>query len=1118
MRRYWFLPVLLVAASLALVLLPGGPLPAQDDKADPNYKPYDPKISAASNEAVDAIKRIRVPQGTKVELWAAEPMLANPVAFCVDEHNRFYVAETFRLHAGVTDIRGHGNWLDDDLACRTVADRIAMMKKFEGDKFKNYAVEHDRLRLIEDTKGEGKADKSTVFADGFNHAEDGIAAGVLAWRGKVWFTCIPSLWLLQDTKGTGKADVRKELQTGYGVRVGFLGHDLHGIKMGPDGKLYFSIGDRALHVETEGHAVDCPDTGAVLRCNTDGTGLELFATGLRNPQSLVFDEHGNLFTGDNNADAGDGARWVYIVEGGDSGWRVGYQHMHMPTALGPWNAERLWDPAKAKDVGYIVPPIIASKFSGPSGVAYDPGVTQMPDKYKKHFYLVDFRGGSGGSGIQSFALKPQGASFEVTDYHQAIWSVLAVDVGFGTDGGLYFIDWVEGWGKPNKGRIYKVADPDKAKDAAVAEVKKLLADGFTQRPTAELTKLLEHADMRIRQEAQFALVDKGADAVDVFAGVAKDCPNALARLHAIWGLGQLAAKHPAALKSLPTLLTDKDAEVRSQSAKVLADHKVAAAYDAVLALLKDPEPRVRFFGLMALSKLGKPEAVPAVLQWLHDQGEPEPYLRHAAVMVLVNLHDKDKLLAAAKDDSPAVRFVATVAMRRLGMPEIAGLLDDKEPKIVLEAARAIADAPIDAALPQLASLINRTNLPEPVLYRALAANFRLGKAENAIALAAFAARPGNPEPVRVEALKELAEWDHPSGRDRTVGLWRPLAARPQQEAIDAVRPALGGIFSGPDKLRGEGVTLAAKFGIKEIGPTLLAMATDKKQPVQVRIDTLQALQALKDARLADAVKTALSDDDAHLRAAGRRVEIKLHPEEALAHLTTDLEKGELPEKQNALALLGELNSPDADKLLSTWLDKLLAKEVPGEVQLELLTAAARKQSAEVKQKLTKFNDSRSKTDHLSAYRESLAGGDAENGRRIFQYKAEVQCIRCHKFKGTGGDVGPELAGVGARQNREYLLESIVEPSRQIAKGFETVVITTKKGTVVTGVLKSEDAKEIRLITPEGKPLVVAKDEVDERVAGKSAMPEDIIKSLSKAELRDLVEFLATAKEAWPEKK
>src|SRR5205823_14093366 len=105
----------------------------------------------------------------------------------------------------------HMIWLDDDAGSRTVADRVALDRKHLKDKFAEYETEHDRIRLLEDTQGTGVADKSTVFADGFHHAEDGIGAGVLARQGNVYYTCIPDLWLLRDTKGAGKADLRQSL-------------------------------------------------------------------------------------------------------------------------------------------------------------------------------------------------------------------------------------------------------------------------------------------------------------------------------------------------------------------------------------------------------------------------------------------------------------------------------------------------------------------------------------------------------------------------------------------------------------------------------------------------------------------------------------------------------------------------------------------------------------------------------------------------------------------------------------------------------------------------------------------------------------------------------------------
>ena len=527
---------------------------------------YDPKIAAASDAGTRAIRSFRVPPGLSVELFAAEPHLANPVAFYLDEKGVAYVAETFRHSDGVTDTRNHMNWLDDDMACRTVADRVAMYKKYLGSKFESFHVQHERVKRIVDRDGDGRADLSTVFADGFNDPASGIGAGLLARKGDVWYTCIPGLWKLRDTDGDGRADRRNLLHDGYGVHVGFLGHDLHGLRFGPDGRLYFSIGDRGFNVTTfDGKTLAVPDTGSVLRCNPDGTDLEVFATGLRNPQELAFDQFGNLFTGDNNSDSGDRARWVYVVEGGDSGWRIGYQFLERPYTRGPWNEERLWYPSFAGQAAYIVPPI-ANLADGPSGLTYDTGLNLLPAQYKNHFFLVDFRGSSGSSGIRSFAVEPVGASFKLVDSKQLVWSVLATDVDFGPDGALYFCDWVEGWDKPNKGRIYRLLDQSRRDDPGVKEVKKLLAEGMERTGNEALARLLAHPDMRVRQEAQFELAARGGAAWQTLTDVAGSKSGTLPRIHAVWGLGQAArairdGRRQSQWAALAPLLGDADAEV-----------------------------------------------------------------------------------------------------------------------------------------------------------------------------------------------------------------------------------------------------------------------------------------------------------------------------------------------------------------------------------------------------------------------------------------------------------------------------------------------------------------------------------------------------------------------------
>src|SRR5206468_376613 len=136
----------------------------------------------------------------------------------------------------------------------------------------------------------------------------------------------------------------------------------------------------------------------------------------------------------------------------------------------------------------------------------------------------------------------------------------------------------------------------------------------------------------------------------------------------------------------------------------------------------------------------------------------------------------------------------------------------------------------------------------------------------------------------------------------------------------------------------------------------------------------------------------------------------------------------------------------------TWLDRLVAGKVPPEARLDLVEAAEKHGGNGLKERLAKYEAARPKGEPFGPWRDSLVGGDAERGRRIFFYSNAVYCVRCHKAGGEGGEVGPDLTGVGTRQKRDYLLESIVYPSKQIAKGYETVVLTLTSGQTRTGVL------------------------------------------------------------------
>lgn len=1098
-----------ILSSLIAVLLPGALHAVEQGVGAAGVAP-------ASDEGKNAIPSFKHDQGLKIELWAAEPMLANPVAFTQDEKGRWYVAETFRQERGVEDNRSHKDWLDEDLAAQTLEDRLAYMKRHYPDPAKfaeKFTTSEDRIRRLEDTTGSGKADKSTIFADGFRDALDGTGAGILARGNEVWWTSIPHLWRFRDSNDDGVADDKEKLLTGFGIKFAFRGHDMHGLRFGPDGKVYFSIGDRAINVKTkEGTQVANTETGSIMRCNPDGTGFEVFATGVRNPQELAFDEHGNLFSGDNNSDSGDKARFVYLVEGGDSGWRMAYQYL---PDRGPWNREKLWDDQLGQRARYIVPPI-ANVGNGPSGLTYNPG-TGLGEAYRKQFYLSDFRGGANASVVHQIALEPKGAFFSLKQDREFVRGVLTTDVEFGNDGGLYVLDWVASWGGVGKGRIYKFSD-EKADVKLQKETQQLIAEGMEKRAVADLAKLLGHPDMRVRQAAQFELATRNDAKTLAQTAADTKAANPLARLHGIWGLGQVAVREKNALDSLPALLADSDAEVRSQAAKVLGDFKVTGAGEKLTKLLQDPENRVRFFAAIAIGKIGHKQAIEPLFKVLADNNDVDPILRHGAVFGLAGTATAEQLVDRAKDPSAAVRGGAVVALRRLNSPLVAAYLKDQDQNVVLEAARAIHDAPIPAAMPALAELTANTAIADPlILSRAVNANFRIGKPENAQALAKLATNTAMPESARKDALDCLAQWGEPSPKDRLLNEWRPIAPRSQDPAVAAISSSVVNLLKEPSSGIQEMVAkLAGKFALKSAGEPLFELASNDRADSTARVEALRALVAMKDTRLAQAARASINAQNAKVRTEALQALTTSDPEAAAKAIGEVIQRGNSMEKQGAMQALAQLQGPAADAQLVALLDQLLAGSLAPEVQLDVIEAAKTHAQGAVKEKLAAYNAKMANAgDVLAGWRVALAGGNLERGRKIFREKVETQCLRCHKCEIGDSVVGPDLTKIGKTKDRTYLLESIVLPNKVIAAGFETVVLTLKDGNITAGRLVSQDATSLKVETmdAQGKPQVatVAVADIKDRLTAPSPMPPNLGDVLTKAEMRDLIEYLATRK-------
>jgi len=1075
-----------------------------------------PSIAPASEEAAQAIQKFAPAPGIEVALFAAEPRVANPVAFALDHGGDVYVAEAFRILSGVTDIRRHMDWLDDDLAARTVADRVAYTKKFAGDEFEaGYCTASERVRLIRDTDGDGVADQDSVFADGFDDPAAGIGAGVLSYQGDVYYTCIPDLWLLRDPDEDGVAEERRALSSGYGVHIALYGHDLHGLRIGPDRRLYFSIGDRGFRVETTESApsgaepvrrtIDHTQCGAVLRCELDGTNLEVWHTGLRNPQELVFDAYGDLWTGDNNSDGGDRARWVHVVEGGDSGWRYPYQWITEPVQRGPWNDERLWVPHFAGQAAYIVPPV-ANLADGPAGLTYYPG-TGLDPSYDGHFFLCDFRGDAAASGIHTFTVEPRGASFVLGAVRPFLWGALVTDCDFGPDGALWFSDWVYGWEQTGKGRLYRALDPRAQDSALVAETRRLLAEGVEPRSNEELVELLAHVDQRVRQEAHFELAQR--ERWTELGDVAQGAAPLFARLHAIWGLGIAGRKHPAAFDRLLRLTSDPDAEVRAQAIRVLGDERAANAEQRVVELLADASPRVRFFAALAAGRLQAPRAAPALAEILRATGESDPDLRHAAVMGLVGCAGAAEIDQLAADPSPDVRLGALLVLRQRRDATIARFLLDAEPRVVLEAARAIHDLPIERALESLA----RTSVERcpqenerALVRRVLNANYRLGRSS---ALADYALREELDEELRVEALDMLAHWKEPPPRDRVTNEWRPLPARGSEElAALATRMSAGPLDAAPDAVVEAYARFAAAAQARAAGPFLARLVTDKERGSSAKTAALEALEMLGTDELVPTVRAALGDTDGRVRASALERLERIAPAEVLEGLGAVVEQGEIAERRAAYRILARHGEPTASEIVARELERLLAGLVPAELALDLVTSAEARAEPPVQALLARQRDARSTDALLQPHLDGLFGGDASRGSAVFE-RVDLSCTRCHAWWADAAErVGPNLFGLGQRLTRLQILESILAPNRRTTPGYGATVFFLHDGRIVSGRVVEESDTLVRLFDAKNEPIAFDPAEVEERRADLSAMPEDLAQSITREEMRDLLEYLA----------
>ncbi|MEX2579616.1 MAG: PVC-type heme-binding CxxCH protein [Verrucomicrobiales bacterium] len=1096
-------------------------------------------------EAEVRIDSFTLPDDVSASLFVDPSQTQNPSAICFDHKGRLYIAEIHRWRAGVQDIRSEQHLLLDDIANETNEDRLDMYRRDQLSRPLSFYEEFsDRIVRVEDTDGDGRADKSSIWAEDFDDILDGPGIGLVAGaENEIYYTNIPHLWKLVDTDGDGKADERESLQDGFGVRMSLSGHDMHGIVWGPDGKLYWSIGDRGYSLTTdEGRHYHRPFTGGVFRCDPDGSNVEEIYSGLRNPQELAFDQYGNLFTCDNDADAWDTGRLVYILEGGDAGWHHGHQVLmnfrnqlelrtpnyehpdHKTIPMNSWMTEGVWEPQHSERPAFALPPVDKVSW-GPSGLVYNYGVTTMPSRYAEHFWVCNFGGAKGD--LEAFSVKPDGAGFAL-DHHEVFMVGLGnTDVEFGPDGRMYLSCFNNnGWFKQDIGNVYALSGESGADSDLLKETRHLLTEDFPSLVESELARLLGHPDMRVRQRAQFDLVRRGSR--DVFLEALRQKENRLKRLHGIWGLGQLARKDEELLREHIELLSDSDGEVRAQAATVLSDSRTEAAGEALVAALDDESARVRSFAAIGVGKCGNANALPKLIEMLAENDDEDVFLRHALVQGLWYLNDRQYILRQSRHESAAVRLGVLLTLRKLLDPRVKYFLDDSDEFIRHEAIRAINDLNLVTALPDLAEeIVPYAEAAEGLRFpkghrdwilhtRLLNANFRVGEVENARNVLAYAAQPKLPALLREQALRAILEWPTPHPVDATTGRFRPLDSASRIDITEAVEAELPAVF---DKAEGNLVGLATRialtYGVEAPVELLTEQITDEDAKIDARVDSLQGLAKQEPAALGPLWDSLLKSERPRFRAAVVEQLIEVDRVRGISEAVELANSKELRLRQHGYRLLGAVDDPAAVEIFRERLANR-ENEMPGAL-LDLLESAAQQEDDEVAALLAEYEDSLDDADPVAAFRPTLEGGDVDRGQQIFMTHAAGQCAKCHKIDGDGGVAGPELDGIGSRHDNAYILESLVAPSEVIVPGYGLTMVSLKNGESIGGALVSEDSSSITLKVPDSENSAVQTEkkiplsEIESRQPPVSAMPP-VVLLLQKSEIRNLVAYLASLEE------
>lgn len=974
---------------------------------------HDPKYALAG---------LKTASGLETTLFAAEPMLVNPTNIDVDAKGRVWVCEAYNYRPAIT-----GNPTHKD---------------------------GDRIVILEDQNGDGKADVSKTFYQGTDLQSP---LGIWVMGNRVIVSNSPHVYVFTDTDGDDKADKKEILFTGLGGEQ--HDHGMHTFIFGPDGKWYFNFGNegkqirdkdgKAIFDRSTGQAIDKENyrQGMVFRCNPDGSDMEVVGQNFRNNYEVALDSYGTMWQSDNDDDGNKGVRINYVMEYGNygytdemtgAGWQVNRTNVEPETPRKHWH---LNDPG-------VVPNLLQTGAGSPTGMVVYEGKL-LPAQFQNQMIHCD----AGPNVVRSYPVQKDGAGYKATivpiiEGVRDQW-FRPSDVCVAPDGSLLISDWYDPGvgghqaGDQNRGRIFRVAPTSTPYTIPKVDVA----------TTEGAVTALQSPNMSVRYLGWTKLHEMGSKAEKALVSLYTSSDNPRMKARALWLLSQIPGKGRGHIE---TALKDANPDLRITALRAARELKLDLI-PYIKQLVTDPDIQVRRECAIALRRNTSPQApgLWAQLASQHD-GKDRWYL---------------EALGIGADGQWDNYFAAW--LKQAGADPIANAAG----RDIVWRARTKESVPLLAKL----AADPATDLNQRLRYfRAF--DFNPGATEKSNALLAILQSQQNTDVDKL-ALRHLD----------------PAFVQKNAGAMDALKKLLNQVYGTQ-----EYIELVQRYEPVFENDRLQQLALAKYNDMMGR-DAARQLLKQKGAPLVWSVINGSNADAALNMIMALRWVGNTESLDILKTVALD-EKRSTALRKEATRSIGRSN--DGEDMVVALLK---SGAIKGEYKKAAVEGVGNAWRKNIRQEAASYLDGvqSASGQKMPAINELLAlNGNADKGVNVFKNTCSV----CHQINGQGMDFGPKLSEIGSKLGKDGEYLAILYPDAGISFGYEGYEVKFKDGSTMAGIVSSKTETDLQMKFPGGGVSnYKMSDVVSMKKMDSSMMPSGLHEAMSKQDLVDLVEYLSTLK-------